>query len=180
MPSGRAKRQLEPTPFEFFLDRGLGRYDVALLMANPDLLLGSLLKKTTASQTFRLYASPDVTLHTAEEERWVVEVNGVDAYDAATGQVKSASQANVRAWFLDTDYDGMVFRIDQAFFPHASSWDALAKALKGTVDEGALDDLAGFDSIPFDAGDQKRCAVRVLTDDGNAAEVILPLNGARS
>lgn len=32
MPSGRAKRQLEPTSFEFFLDRGLGRYDVAEML----------------------------------------------------------------------------------------------------------------------------------------------------
>ena len=32
MPSGRAKRQLDPTSFEFFLDRGLGRYDVAEML----------------------------------------------------------------------------------------------------------------------------------------------------
>jgi hypothetical protein len=32
MPSGRAKRQLEPTSIEFFLDRGLGRYDVAEML----------------------------------------------------------------------------------------------------------------------------------------------------
>ncbi len=33
---------------------------VALLLANPDLLVGDLLKNTKASQTFRLYAAPDV------------------------------------------------------------------------------------------------------------------------
>ncbi|WP_395154357.1 hypothetical protein [Ilumatobacter sp.] len=32
MPSGRVKRQLEPAPFEFFLDRGLGRYNVAKML----------------------------------------------------------------------------------------------------------------------------------------------------
>jgi hypothetical protein len=32
MPSGRAKRQLEPASLEFFLDRGLGRYDVAEML----------------------------------------------------------------------------------------------------------------------------------------------------
>lgn len=151
-----------------------GRYEVALLLANPDLLLGSLLKNTTASQTFRLYASPDVQLDHAAGG-YMVTVNGVDAFDASTGEVKSSSQANVRAWFLDTDYDGMVFRIDQAFFPHTASWDSLAKALKGTIDEGALDDMSGFASIPFEPGEQKRCAVRVMTDDGNASEVILSL-----
>ena len=151
-----------------------GRYDVALLLANPDLLLGSLLKNTTASQTFRLYASPDVQLDHAAGG-YIVTVKGVDAFDASTGEVKSSSQANVRAWFLDTDYDGLVFRIDQAFFPHTSSWASLAKALKGTLDEGALDDMSGFASIPFEPGEQNRCAVRVMTDDGNTSEVILPL-----
>lgn len=154
-----------------------GRYEVALLLANPDLLLGSLLKNTSASQTFRLYASPDVELsHSAGG--YLATVKGVDAFDASTGEVKSSSQANVRAWFLDTDYDGMVFRIDQAFFPHTSSWDSLARALKGTIDEGALDDMSGFTSIPFEPGEQRRCAVRVMTDDGNASEVILPLGDA--
>ena len=32
MPSGRAKRQHDPTALEFFLDRGLGRYDVAVML----------------------------------------------------------------------------------------------------------------------------------------------------
>jgi len=32
MPSGRAKRQLDSTSFEFFLDRGLGRDDVAEML----------------------------------------------------------------------------------------------------------------------------------------------------
>ena len=88
-----------------------GRYEVALILANPDLLLGSLLRNTRASQTFRLYASPDVELcQTAGS--CLVTVKGIDAFDASTGEVKSSSQSNVRAWFLDTDYDGMVFRID--------------------------------------------------------------------
>jgi len=161
------------------LNRGrVGRYDVALLIANPDLLLGSLLKSTVSSQTFRLYASPDLTIDQTAEG-WVVTVDGVDYYDAATREVKSSAPNNVRAWFLDTNYDGMVFRIDQAFFPHTTSWDALARALKATLDAGVLDSFKGFKSIPFHAGDKQRCAVRVITDDGNAAEAILSLNGDR-
>lgn len=46
------------------------------------------------------------------------------------------------------------------------------------MDEGALDDMSGFASIPFEPGEQNRCAVRVMTDDGNASEVILPLGAA--
>ena len=35
--------------------------------------------------------------------------------------------------------------------------------------------MSGFTCIPFEPGEQKRCAVRVITDDGNASEVILSL-----
>ena len=31
-----------------------------LLLVNPDLLIGDLLRNTTTSQTFRLYSAPDV------------------------------------------------------------------------------------------------------------------------
>ncbi len=89
--------------------------DVALLLANPDLLVGDLLKNTKASQTFRLYAAPDVRVETTSDGLRVV-VEGIDSYDAATGEVTSYGQAGVQAWFLDDDYDGTVFRVSQAFF----------------------------------------------------------------
>ena len=38
----------------------VGATDVALLLVNPDLLVGDLLRNTTTSQTFRLYSAPDV------------------------------------------------------------------------------------------------------------------------
>ena len=38
----------------------VGATDVALLLVNPDLLVGDLLRTTTTSQTFRLYSAPDV------------------------------------------------------------------------------------------------------------------------
>src|SRR5207244_4484094 len=40
----------------------LGGRSVALLEANPDLLVGDLLKSTPSSQTFRLFSAPDVTV----------------------------------------------------------------------------------------------------------------------
>lgn len=33
-------------------------------------------------------------------------------------------------------------------------------------------------SLPFEPGEHQRVAVRVIAQDGNAAEVILPLTGA--
>ncbi len=149
----------------------IGTSNVALLMANPDLLVGDLLKNTSSSQTFRLFSSPDITLD-REDDDYRVTVTGVDSYDAATGEVTSFGQHGVQAWFLDDDYDGSVFQVSQAFFPVTDGWQKLKKALGGTVDAELVDQLHSWTSLPFAKGDSGRIAVRVITDDGNASEVV--------
>jgi adenine-specific DNA-methyltransferase len=153
-----------------------GNMDVALLLANPDLLLGDLLKNTKASQTFRLYASPDVKLTQNKEKEFSVSVEGVDSFDASTGEVTSYGKTGIQAWFLDDDYDSTVFRVSQAFFPVTNAWEKLSKTLRGTADEEIVDQLHGWTSLPFPAGDHNCIAIRVIADDGNASEVILNLN----
>lgn len=153
-----------------------GNMDVALLLANPDLLLGDLLKNTKASQTFRLYASPDVKVSQNKEKEFSVSVEGVDSFDASTGEVTSYGKTGIQAWFLDDDYDSTVFRVSQAFFPVTNAWEKLSKTLRGTADEEIVDQLHGWTSLPFPAGDHNCIAIRVIADDGNASEVILNLN----
>ena len=152
----------------------VGTTPVSLLLANPDLLAGELLKNTSASQTFRLYASPDVTV-TKVNEDFVVQVEGIDSFDASTGEIISFGRSGIQAWFLDDNYDGLVFRVSQAFFPVTDSWEKLEKALRGTVDAELVDQLHSWTSLPFEAGDQKRIAIRVIANDGNAAEIVLDL-----
>lgn len=152
----------------------LGKRDVALLHANPDLLVGDLLKSTSASQTFRLFSAPDVELlRDGGEVR--VKVIGVDSYDASTGEVVSGSQKDIAAWFLDQDYDGIVFHVNQAFFPKTGGWEALQRALKGTIDPELMEQLESFESLPFAPGEQKKAAVRVVDDFGTVSEVVLDL-----
>lgn len=153
-----------------------GSTDVALLLANPDLLVGDLLKNTKSSQTFRLYASPDVATHYDKAKNtFTVGVQGLDSFDAATGEVTSYGKTGIVAWFLDDDYDGTVFRTSQAFFPVSDGWKKLKQALRGTVDADLIESLHSWESLPFDEGDHGKAAVRVVTDDGNAAEVVLDL-----
>lgn len=152
----------------------IGGTDVALLLANPDLLVGDLLKNTKASQTFRLYSAPDVKID-KDGSQFRVTVEGVDSFDAATGEVTSFGKSGISAWFLDDDYDGTVFRVGQAFFPVTNGWEKLSKALRGTVDAELVEELHSWTSLPFDAGNSGRIAVRVVSNDGNAAEVVLDL-----
>jgi adenine-specific DNA-methyltransferase len=150
----------------------VGGTDVALLLANPDLIAGDLLKNTSASQTFRLYASPDVGIE-KEEDGWRATVVGVDSFDASTGDVTSFGRSGIQAWFLDDAYDGRVFRVSQAFFPATNGWEKLARALRGTVDAKLVDELHRWTSLPFETPESGKIAVRVIADDGNASEVIL-------
>jgi adenine-specific DNA-methyltransferase len=152
----------------------VGRFNVALLEANPDLLVADLLKQTPSSQTFRLFAAPDVKLNPKDEGQFTVEVLGVDIFDASTGETRFVGDEYVAAWFLDTDYDGLVFRTRQAFFPNGG-WEKLAKTLKGTVDGELMDQLERFESIPFEAGENRKAAVRVVDDAGTTSEVVLDL-----
>lgn len=151
-----------------------GGTQVSLLLANPDLLVGDLLKVTKSSQTFRLYSAPDVRLASASDGLRVT-VEGVDTFDAATGEVVSFGRSGVQAWFLDDDYDGNVFRVAQAFFPVSNAWKNLKAAVRGTVDAELLEELHGWTSLPFSSGDNGKVAVRVIAEDGNVAEVVLPI-----
>src|SRR5262249_9804816 len=139
----------------------IGRFDVALLEANPDLLVGDLLKNTPSSQTFRLFAAPDILLNAGRDGEQPVEVLGVDIFDAATGETRFVGDEYIAAWFLDTDYDGLVFHVNQAFFPDGG-WEKLAKTLKGNVDEELMEQLERLESLPFKTGEKKKAPVPVL------------------
>ena len=154
----------------------LGLFNVALLEANPDLLVGDLLKTTSASQTFRLFSSPDVQVKQHKGGDVQVEVIGVDSFDASTGEVVSRSQADIAAWFLDQDYDGIVFHVTQAFFPKTNGWEALQRALKGTIDPELWEQLQSFQSLPFKPGDHRKAAVRVVDDSGTISEAVLDIS----
>lgn len=153
----------------------LGKFEVALVAANPDLLVGDLLKSTPSSQTFRLFSSPDAEVIRGKNGEIRVKVIGIDAYDASSGKVTSGSQADIAAWFLDQDYDGVTFHVNQAFFPRTNGWDALQRALKGTIDPELMDQLESFESLPFSANGATKAAIRVVTDDGNVSEAVLDL-----
>jgi adenine-specific DNA-methyltransferase len=154
-----------------------GRVNVALLEANADLLLGDLLKNTRASQTFRLFAAPEATVRKAADGSVTIELLGMDSFDAATGEVVSRNQAEIAAWFLDHDYDGSVFHVNQAFFTRADAWDALGKALGETIDPDVVESMHSLVSLPFEPGPARKAAIRVVDDAGQTSEAMIELGG---
>jgi adenine-specific DNA-methyltransferase len=162
-----------------YLAKGkVGRFNVALLEANPDLLVGDLLKSTPSSQTFRLFAAPDVELSRNDDGQFTVEIRGVDSFDASTGRVTSRDRDEIAAWFLDADYDGLVFRVSQAFFPRSNAWEPIQRALKGSIEPELMEQLKSFVSLPFEPGEHGKAAVRLVDDAGTTSEAVLDLDQA--
>lgn len=148
---------------------------VILLKAqmNADLLTDDLKKKRSSNESFWLIGQPDVILEKIkkgdEKGKFKVTVNGFDYYNTKTGTIDSGGTDRIAMWLLDTDYDGRSLFAQQVFFPMAGAkdgWARLAKNLKAEIDEELIEAYRGTVSLPFEAGDNKRVAVKIIDDRG--------------
>ncbi len=150
------------------------------VQATPDLMMGDLLKNMRSSQIFSVCGQPEIRVKREKgnvkgERLYQVELLGLDVFDPITMDVTHRSGNDVPAWFLDTDYNDLCFHVSQAFFPRTSAWDNLKKALKGEYEESVWDHLSGTTSAPFEAGEHKQIAVKVIDDRGNELLVVKKL-----
>ena len=153
----------------------IGDVPATYVQATPDLMMGDLLKNMRSSQIFSVCGLPEVKLHPPEAGKHRVELVGLDVFDPVTMDVEHRRGDDVPAWFLDSDYNGLCFHVSQAFFPRTSAWDSLQKALKGSHDESVWDHLSGTISAPFEAGEHRQIAVKVIDDRGNELIVVKKL-----
>ena len=159
----------------------MGLVPATYVQATPDLLMGDLLKHMRSSQIFSVCGLPEVEIHEAQPAategptRFEVELRGLDTFDPTTMQTEHRRGDDVPCWMLDSDYNGLCFRASQVFFPRTSAWDALWKALKADYDETVWEHLAGGRSAPFEAGEQRQVAVKVIDDRGNELLVVKSL-----
>ena len=157
------------------------------VQATPDILMGDLLKNMRSSQIFSVCGQPDVAVRTiatpeggiAGQSYYEVQLRGLDVFDPVTMDLDTRSGLDVPAWFLDTDYNGLVFRVCQAFFPRTQAWDNLKRALKADFDESVWAHLAGDTSTPFNVGQHRQIAVKVIDDRGNELMVVKKLEGVQ-
>jgi adenine-specific DNA-methyltransferase len=167
------------------------------LQATMDLQMGDLLKNMRSSQIFSVCGLPDVAVRSVaadvrrrtcstggdrlltsaatKEEQWQAELLGLDTFDPITMEADHLQAVDVPAWFLDTDYNGMVFRVRQAFFPRTGAWENLKKSLRVEFDDTVWDHLAGTTSAPFPAGEHGQIAVKVIDPRGNELLVVKKL-----
>ena len=153
---------------------------VTLLKAqmNTDLLTEDLKAKRASNQSFWLMGQPDVELRQRKDGRWEVEVNGFDYFDPKAGDLVSGGKKQIAMWSLDTDYDNRSLMPEQVFFPMADAkggWNRLKKTVRAELDEDLLEQFHGTVSLPFEAGDNRRVAVKIVDDRGIESIKIIPL-----
>jgi adenine-specific DNA-methyltransferase len=140
---------------------------------NADMLTEDLKKKRASNQSFWLVGRPDVDLRELKKGdhkgKWEVEVKGFDYYNTRTGTIDSGDISKIAMWLLDTDYDGRSLYPRQVFFPMAAEdegWAKLARNLKAEIDPDLIGAYRKTISLPFEPGDHKRIAVKVIDDRG--------------
>lgn len=153
---------------------------VTLLKAqmNPDLLTEDLKKANRSNQSFWLIGQPDVVVRKLPDGRYEVEVHGFDYFDTVTGKLESGGTSKIAMWMLDTDYDERSLFPHQVFFPMAGSkdgWNKLRKDIRAELDDDLLEFFHGNVSLPFEAGENRKIAVKLVDDRGIESLKVIPL-----
>lgn len=148
---------------------------VTLLKAqmNADLLTEDLKKKRASNESFWLIGQPDIRLEKVkageDKGKYRVEVLGFDYFNTQSGNIESGGTEKIAMWMLDTDYDGRSLFPRQVFFPMSGEkdgWSRLARNLKAEIDEELIETYRGTVSLPFEPGEHKRVAVKIVDDRG--------------
>lgn len=158
--------------------RDLGKVKVLVVRMNVDLLMGDELKKTGSGNLFTVFGEPDLALRKSDD-KWIVEVRGVDVYDPTSGDVRSNSTREIALWMVDTDYDGESFFVRHAYFLGDNDpFKSLKTALKADIDPDAWATLYRAESVPFDTPSTGKIAVKVINDYGDEVMKVLEVGGA--
>lgn len=144
---------------------------VTLLKAqmNTDLLTEDLKKARASNQSFWLMGQPDVEVRQRKDGLYEVEVHGFDYFDTVKGELVSGGKSKIAMWSLDTDYDERSLFPRQMFFPMAGKgegWEKLKKNIRAELDESRLQSFHGTVSLPFEAGEHRKVAVKIVDDRG--------------
>ncbi|MFY0992845.1 site-specific DNA-methyltransferase [Halomonas sp. C05BenzN] len=136
---------------------------------NTDLLTEDLKKNARSNESFWLMGQPDVEVHELKDGKLQVEVHGFDYFDTKSGELKSGGKRDIAVWELDTDYDDRSLYPRQVFFPMAGKkdgWYKLKKDIRAELNEELLGQYHGTKSLPFEPGDNRCIAVKIVDNRG--------------
>lgn len=160
--------QFDAGVHEYVEKSGWKGFDILLAQIDTDLLVEDL-KKKQKGDSFWLIGQPDARLRAVGEGKYVVEVRGFDYYNVAEQRLESGGKGDIAAWLLDPDYNDRFLHPSQIFFPMAdgkSGWASLAKTLSAEIDPELIETYRGTESLPFELGEHRQVAVKVIDRRG--------------
>ncbi len=98
-----------------------------------------------------------------------VEVCGFDYHDPAGRKIEFGDTSKIVMWVLNTGYDGRSPYPSDVFFPMAGAkdgWSRPGKNRRAEVDEELIEAYRGPVLLPFERGNHKRVAVKIIDDRG--------------
>jgi adenine-specific DNA-methyltransferase len=140
---------------------------------NADLLTDDLKKKRASNESFWLIGQPDVELraHRKGEDKGkcAVEVHGFDYYNTKTGGIESGGERADRRLAARHRLRRPQPLPAPGVLPDGRREGGLGAAgpnLKAEIDEDLIEAYRGTVSLPFEPGEHKRIAVKIVDDRG--------------
>ncbi len=153
----------------------IGKTKILKVQMNNDLFTFDLKQKikNEKEKSFWLIGEPDVQIEKIKKGehkgKYIARVEGFDYFDTRTDEIISGGKNKIALWMLDTNYDDRCLYPRQVFFPPSGNkdgWSKLKKTLKSEINEDLIDKFQGTESIPFEAEEHKRIAVKIVDDRG--------------
>ena len=160
-----------------------GGLDVYVLQANRDLMIPQLDNgKTKGTRTrFVLVSEPDLTVLETSDGQLRIRVNGLDVYNADTGQVEPSDMRRVSCMMVDTDFNDESFFARRVNFPNRtraynSIIERMRAAFSSQIDDDRWEMMKSSTTVPFDRPESGLVAVKVVDHTGTEHEKIIDLN----
>lgn len=160
-----------------------GGMDVYIMMANRDLMIPQLNNGKRQRTAFALLTDPDLTVLQTPGGLLRVRVNGLDVYNAKSGQVETADSRRVSCMMVDTDFDGESFFARRVNFPnvtkgYAKMIERMRSSFNCEIDDGKWAIMKSETTIPFEKPDGGMISVKIVDHTGITHEKVIDLNSA--
>ena len=156
-----------------------GKLTILRVNMNQDLRMADRLKAADQGNLFVVFGEPDIDFRKLMNDRYEVEIKGLDIFNPNTGELKPSGPDDIACWFLDTDYDGGSFFVRHAYFLGGKDpYEKLQKALKAEINEEAWETLHSAVSFPFKSSTGK-IAVKAINHYGDEVLKVFDVSEAR-
>lgn len=172
-------------------DYNLGTFTVSKVRMHDDLMQEGLLKKDRNAGSFITIGEPDIALIDDGENKYHIEIRGLDIYDPIRDDVHDRPLNQIGLWEIDTRYNGELFVVRELHFTGGdrnefAQWQKglsniasdktktkAQRTLRIELSDEIWDTLYDFRSSSFEAEPGSKICVRVVSLLGEESSKVL-------